>query len=45
MGKGKLRLDEGVGVSKTCQGRSAMNVMFGFVQMERKHIYGRKHRN
>jgi len=33
-------LDEGVEVSRTCQRRSWMNMMVGFVQMERKQLYG-----
>jgi len=33
-------LDESVEVSKTCQRRSRMNVMVGFVQMARKQLYG-----
>ena len=41
MGKWKLRLDEGVEVSRTCQKRSRMNVMVGFVQMARKQLYGK----
>jgi len=36
MEKGKLRLDEGVEVSTTCQGRPGMNGMVEFVRMARK---------
>jgi len=36
----EMKVDEGVEVSRTCQGRSGMNVMVGFVSMARKQLYG-----
>ena len=44
MGKGKWRLDEGVEVSRTCQGRLRKSMMVGFVQMARGQLM-QKHKN